>query len=489
MHGQLSHLPSRANGHIRFTSNVLKTLGILNDIFCCMIAYGCAVLAYDYFIGYYFDGRLHVTGAFMLFINFFLIRISRDGYAVFRGQSEDVAGSTLTDFLLASCLTILVVMQLGMIREFSRGMGLLFISFSLINLFLSRIMFRRLAWLLMDKGIIGQRVAIYGANGLTVSKVVSLLEIERLPHLRIVGYADDREWVSRSGEALSRDHDLPYLGGFEELLTLARASQLDQVILALPEMTQDRLDYISETLSSAAIDLCMLPREALVLNSNYRVTFLGSLPVLTVWQQPIRDIDGILKEMIDRSLAFVGLVILLPLLLLVAFAIKAESKGPVLFRQKRFGFNNNEISVLKFRSMYTDKQDVTGAERTQKGDPRITFVGRIIRRTSIDELPQLFNVLKGDMSLVGPRPHATQMRVGDKFYFDAVKGYASRHRVKPGITGLAQVRGLRGEIATIERARKRVEYDVYYIENWSPLFDLRIMIETFAKLVWDKNAY
>jgi polysaccharide biosynthesis protein PslA len=197
----------------------------------------------------------------------------------------------------------------------------------------------------------------------------------------------------------------------------------------------------------------------------------------------------LLKEFIDRFSALVGIVALAPLLVLVAIAIRLESKGPIIFRQKRFGFNNNEISVLKFRSMYVDKQDTTGAARTQKNDARVTLVGRFIRRTSIDELPQLINVLKGDMSLVGPRPHATKMRVGDKYYFDAVKGYAARHRVKPGITGLAQVRGLRGEIATIERARKRVEYDTYYIENWSPLFDIRIILETLAKLIWDKHAY
>jgi polysaccharide biosynthesis protein PslA len=195
------------------------------------------------------------------------------------------------------------------------------------------------------------------------------------------------------------------------------------------------------------------------------------------------------KELIDRGLALLAIILLSPLLLLVAVIIKLESRGPVIFRQSRFGFNNNEISVLKFRSMYTDRQDVSGAERTQKHDPRVTPFGRLIRRTSIDELPQLFNVLQGNMSLVGPRPHATQMRVGDKYYFDAVRGYAARHRVKPGITGLAQVRGLRGEIATNERARKRVEYDIYYIENWSPLLDIRIMIETVFKLVWDKNAY
>jgi exopolysaccharide biosynthesis polyprenyl glycosylphosphotransferase len=203
----------------------------------------------------------------------------------------------------------------------------------------------------------------------------------------------------------------------------------------------------------------------------------------------MRDIDGLLKEALDYILATLALLMLSPIMAITALAIKLESRGPIVFKQKRIGFNNNEIIVLKFRSMYMDLEDVSGAKRTEKNDARVTRVGSLIRKTSIDELPQLFNVLKGEMSLVGPRPHATMMRVGDKFYFDAVRGYAARHRVKPGITGLAQVRGLRGEIATTERAQKRVEYDIYYIENWSPLLDIRIMIETVVKIAWDKDAY
>jgi Undecaprenyl-phosphate glucose phosphotransferase len=264
---------------------------------------------------------------------------------------------------------------------------------------------------------------------------------------------------------------------------------LDQLIVALPLVKQERLNRIIEELSAGAIDICIMPREFLVLRDRYRVNYIGSLPVLSVWQQPVRDFDGILKEIQDRFLALIALVMLSPVMLLTALLIKLESKGPVLFRQKRLGFNNLEIDVLKFRSMYVDRQDETGGERTRKGDPRVTIVGRFIRRTSIDELPQLWNVLRGEMSLVGPRPHATAMRVGEVYYHEAVRGYAGRHRVKPGITGLAQVRGLRGEIDTIERAKKRVEYDVYYIENWSPLLDLRIICETVFRLVWDRNAY
>jgi len=483
MHGKLDSIPRRGNGHIRFTSNVLRSLGIANDLSCFLIAFLLATIVYDLTVGYYYDARLHRTGAIILCINYFLIRISRDGYAVFRGQSEDTGGGSLADFLLASALTSLVILQLEMMREFSRGLALYFIGFSMVGLFISRMAFRKIIWNLMAKGVVGQRVVLYASSPDTIRRVLELIELQRLPHLRIIGYADDRSSTADPAK------ELPYLGGFEALLQLARTGQLDQVILALPEITQERLEYIADTLSAASIDLCVLPREAMELKPGYRINFLGSLPVFTIWQQPVRDVDGILKEMMDRGIAFVAVILLSPLLLLTALAIRLESKGPIFFKQKRFGFNNNEISVLKFRSMYVDQQDVSGAARTQKNDPRVTRVGRVIRRTSIDELPQLFNVLRGDMSIVGPRPHATMMRVEDKYYFDAVKGYTARHRVKPGITGLAQVRGLRGEIATTERARKRVEYDIYYIENWSPLMDLRIMIETVFKLVWDKNAY
>ena len=483
MHGQLKPHSRGSNSHLRFTSNVLRTLGVLNDVLCFAIAYGLAAILYDQTIGYFYDGLLHRSTAIILCINYLLIRISRDGYTAFKGQGEDVGGSAIADFVLASALTTLVVVQLDMLREFSRGLALYFMGSVVVMLFISRMIFRRLVSRLMDEGVIGQRVAIYAESAKVAERVSQMIELERLPHVRLIGYADERERSERD------DAGLGHLGGLAELLALARHGRLDQVILAVPQLSQARLDQISETLSAASIDLCVLPRETLEFTASYRVRFLGSLPVFAVWQQPMRDIDGILKQSMDYVLASVALLILSPVLILTAIAIRIESKGPIFFRQTRFGFNNNEIPVLKFRSMYVDRQDVSGAQRTEKNDPRVTRVGRIIRRTSIDELPQLINVLKGDMSIVGPRPHATMMRVGDKYYFDAVKGYTARHRVKPGITGLAQVRGLRGEIATTERARKRVEYDIYYIENWSPLLDIRIILETVVKVFWDKNAY
>jgi len=352
-------------------------------------------------------------------------------------------------------------------------------------LFVSRFIVRKLVFYLVQAGYIGQRIVIYGADEANSDRVLRLLELERLPYVSVVGVADDRtKRIERKAA-----WNVPFLGGLDALVDRIGRGDVDMVIIALPMIGQARLDQITDALQRVSVDICLMPREALDLQQQYSMRFIGSLPLFALWQRPMRDFNRILKAIEDRIIAILGLVILSPLLLLTALIIKLTSRGPVLFRQERFGFNNVRISVLKFRSMHVDRQDPSGAERTTRGDPRVTLFGRIIRRLSIDELPQLYNVLTGEMSIVGPRPHATMMMVGDKYYFDAVRGYAARHRVKPGITGLAQVRGLRGEISTIERAKRRVEYDMYYIENWSLLLDLRIILETIWRLIWDRNAY
>ncbi|MEO0729233.1 MAG: sugar transferase, partial [Pseudomonadota bacterium] len=178
-----------------------------------------------------------------------------------------------------------------------------------------------------------------------------------------------------------------------------------------------------------------------------------------------------------------------PVMLGIAATIKLTSKGPVLFRQKRYGFNNELIEIYKFRSMYTDLSDANAAKLVTKDDPRVTPIGRIIRKTSIDELPQLLNVLKGDISLVGPRPHALQAKAADRLYDEVVDEYFARHKVKPGITGWAQINGWRGETDTQEKIAKRVEHDLYYIENWSIFLDLYILIRTPFALFDTDNAY
>ena len=219
-------------------------------------------------------------------------------------------------------------------------------------------------------------------------------------------------------------------------------------------------------------------------------SYIGEVPVLDVFDRPIADWDVVMKFLFDKIIGGLMLLCALPVMGLIALAIKLESRGPVLFKQKRYGFNNDLIEVYKFRSMYTDATDVLADKLVTKDDPRVTRVGRFIRKTSLDELPQLFNVvIKGNLSLVGPRPHAVNAKAETRLYNDAVDGYFARHRVKPGITGWAQINGWRGETDTDEKIQRRVEHDLHYIENWSVLFDLYIVARTPFALLSTENAY
>ncbi len=219
--------------------------------------------------------------------------------------------------------------------------------------------------------------------------------------------------------------------------------------------------------------------DASALESTPRsVTRLGNLPLLQLLPDPLDGWRGAMKRAFDVGFVLLLLPVLAPVLGLAALAIRIESPGPVLFRQWRFGLGSRPTQVLKFRSMYHNRADLTGEARTLARDPRVTRVGRILRRTSIDELPQLINVLRGDMSLVGPRPHATHMKVEGTYYFEAVESYRARHRVKPGITGWAQVNGSRGEVDTFDKARRRIELDLWYINNWSFTLDMWIVLRT-----------
>jgi exopolysaccharide biosynthesis polyprenyl glycosylphosphotransferase len=201
------------------------------------------------------------------------------------------------------------------------------------------------------------------------------------------------------------------------------------------------------------------------------------------------DLTAFIKQFGDVILSSFLLVIFAPAMAVIALIIKFDSPGPVFFVQDRVGFNSEAIRVLKFRTMYCDKGDPAGGKRTVRNDPRVTRSGRFLRAFSLDELPQLINVLRGEMSLVGPRPHAIAMKAGDRLYHEAVDTYAQRHRVKPGITGWAQVNGMRGEIDTLEKARRRVTYDLEYVEHWSLALDLKILLMSIGAVFKWRNAY
>ncbi len=474
--------PSR---RVRFTSNIVSTLGITIDLLLLSLSFFLSSFIFSFFFAGLDKNSIHETASVVLAINYLLIKVSNDYYFKFHNQTDLSSTDSLVDFIIATVLAGFTVVLFGLASRFSGVFVSLYLIITAVMIVIGHKAFRGITNWFMDAGYIGQRVAIYGADPHSLSQIMALRDREGLPHFKVIGYADDR--LDRPG--LLPYDSLPYLGSIEDLIDLSRQGELDQVMIVVSNIQIARFDDIIEKLSVAALDVCLVPSENLEFHSRYRVHFVGTLPVLSFWQRPIRDFDLLLKKALDLALSLAAMIILSPILLITAIAIKIESRGDILFKQRRYGFNNREIFVYKFRSMYSDRGDADGAVRTVKHDDRVTRVGRIIRRLSIDEIPQIINVFRGEMSIVGPRPHATQMRVEDEFYFDAVRGYMARHRVKPGITGWAQVRGLRGEIQTLERAKKRVEYDKYYIDNWSILLDLRIILLTVFIVIWDRDAY
>ncbi len=301
---------------------------------------------------------------------------------------------------------------------------------------------------------------------------------------RLIGFAHDR------GEDPSLPRDgLEVLGGLDQLVDLIRQERIDQVFLALPWHEEDRLRAVIQKLALTPVVIRLAPDLIGFEFTGRAFTQIAQLPMLHIIDRPISGWSSLTKAVEDRVLAVLFLALLSPLLAAVAVAIKLDSRGPVLFKQRRYGFNNQLIEVWKFRTMFADKTDEDCEQQTVKGDPRVTRVGRFLRRTSLDELPQLMNVLRGDMSLVGPRPHAVATKAKGRLFEEIVDSYAARHRVKPGITGWAQVNGWRGETDTVDKVRKRVDCDLYYIDHWSIWLDLFIIAKTLFILLKDENAY
>jgi Undecaprenyl-phosphate glucose phosphotransferase len=337
---------------------------------------------------------------------------------------------------------------------------------------------------LAESGAFHQRIAVVG-GGKAAEDAIQALETSPDLDVEIVGLFDDRK-DNRSPAAI-REHRK--LGSIAGLSQYARHNRVDLVIVAIPLSAEQRLLTVLKRLWELPVDIRICGHASALKLSPKSYTYLGKLPLLTVFDRPLKGWGSALKSAIDRTLATLLLLVLSPLMLATALAIRLESPGPVLFRQKRYGFNNEPIEVLKFRSMYAEHCDQAAARLVTRNDPRVTRVGRFIRRTSIDELPQLINVLKGELSLVGPRPHAAEAKAADRLYDQVVEGYFARHRVKPGITGWAQINGWRGETDTAEKIEKRVKHDLEYIDRWSLTFDLYILLKTPFALLKSENAY
>ncbi|TDH38990.1 undecaprenyl-phosphate glucose phosphotransferase [Pseudohoeflea suaedae] len=369
----------------------------------------------------------------------------------------------------------LVYSRIWFLAWFIAGAAVLFLSRTLLAFSIRR-------W--ARNGVMERRAVIVGGGDMAEALIRSI-EQEPNNDIRICGIFDDRS-TRRSPEVVA---GYPKLGTASELVTFARLARIDMLIIALPLSAELRVLQLLKKLWVLPLDIRLAAHANRLRFRPRSYSYVGAAPLLDIFDRPITDWDSVAKRGFDIFFSLAAIAALWPVMLGTAIAIKLDSKGPVIFRQKRHGFNNEVIDVFKFRSMYTEMCDPEAKVLVSKGDPRVTKIGRFIRKTSIDELPQFFNVLKGDLSLVGPRPHAVAAGTKDLQFTEVVDGYFARHRVKPGVTGWAQISGWRGEIDNDDKIRQRVACDLYYIENWSLLLDLKILFLTPIRLLNTENAY
>ena len=329
-------------------------------------------------------------------------------------------------------------------------------------------------------GRFDERVAVYGA-GLIARRVHDHLSNPALG-LRFVGVYDSREAPSRINA-----EGLTVAGGLDDLVEACRQGRIDRIIIALPQVAERRVSGIVRKFSDLSVSLHIvthLASDFFAANAPHRVSQLGPVGLMDIKSRSHGGWAPLIKRAEDLVIGSIVAVAVAPFLPLIALAIRLDGPGSVLFRQRRRGRNQRVFEVLKFRTMSV-MEDGTDVRQATTGDPRVTRIGRILRRTSLDELPQLWNVLKGDMSLVGPRPHAL---VHDEKFGAMLETYANRHQMKPGVTGLAQVNGYRGETTTSESIEARVNYDLAYIRDWSLALDLKIIAMTAWSVALGTNA-
>ncbi|MHA6642180.1 undecaprenyl-phosphate glucose phosphotransferase [Mesorhizobium sp. A623] len=381
-------------------------------------------------------------------------------------------------------LMALVAFLIKTSESFSRLLFGIWFAVGFVLIFCLRLFLSKLIRRWARDGRMERRAVIVG-GGKSAELLIRSVEQQPYNDIRICGIFDDRD-DTRSPPIVA---GYPKLGTISELIAFARIARIDMMIVSLPLTAETRVLQLLKKLWVLPVDIRLSAHSNALQFRPRSYSYIGSVPMLDIFDKPINDWDSVAKRAFDIFFSIFGIVVFSPIMLATAIAIKLDSKGPVLFRQKRHGFNNEVIEVYKFRSMYVEQADPSAKQAVTKNDPRVTRVGRFIRKTSIDELPQFFNALFGSLSLIGPRPHAIAAQSHNLLYNEVVDGYFARHRVKPGVTGWAQINGWRGEMDTNEKIRKRTEYDLYYIENWSLLFDLRILFLTPVRLLNTENAY
>lgn len=405
-------------------------------------------------------------------------------YYLWRGHTTVNLASRL---LVAWTTTALIIMGVAIVINWFKDLALNAISFwilatptVIIGLHWAR---RVLLTKLRSKPSEPRRVAVVGVNDLSLRLINSMKGMPWLGY-RMIGYYDDRKENIDDVSRRLVGREMPIKGGLEQLYADARDGEIDIVFITLPMRAELRMRSFISRLSDTTVSAYLIPDIFGFDLLHSRLTCIKGIPALSIYDSPMVD-NGWAKRLEDIVLASLMLLALAIPMLIVALGVKLSSPGPVLFKQARYGMRGEKIKVWKFRSM-TVCEDGEHVPQAKRADPRITAFGNFLRRTSLDELPQLFNVLSGTMSLVGPRPHAVSH---NEFYRGQIKGYMLRHKVKPGITGLAQINGFRGETETLDKMSGRIAYDLDYIRNWSLQLDIKILWLTLFRGFVGQQAY
>lgn len=421
-----------------------------------------------------------VIAAVLIVQSFYIAGLYRFNAVITPGQQiGKIASITTTVFLVL----LAVGFALKISDEFSRVWIFSTAVATILMIRLGRAGFVAIIRMMAMNGHLARNILVYGATEQAQRFIAQLRQLNA-PWNQVIGLFDDRH----SAAGLEME-GVRVRGDLQELIQCARDTRADDIVVALPWGDQTRITQILQTLKVLPTNIRLSPELSSLPILSGTINYQYGVPLASIYEKPLSAWHNVEKRIFDLAVTSTLLILLAPLMLLLFAGVKLDSPGPIFFRQRRYGFNNELILIWKLRTMYIEQQDENAERLATPDDPRVTRFGSFLRRTSLDELPQLFNVLMGDMSLVGPRPHALQAKAAGQLYQDAVGEYAARHRVKPGLTGWAQVNGWRGETDTHEKIVKRVEHDLYYIENWSIRLDFRILLRTAAVLINQKNAY
>ena len=390
-----------------------------------------------------------------------------------------LAASVACSWLWTATLLIFFGLASRYINEFSSEVIVTWLWVAPLAQFLGHVALRKTAPLLIRLQGEPQRAIVVGLNEQGL-ELIRRIDETRYLHIDMLGFFDDRA-KSRLDESLEQS----LLGRFEAIPDFVKKNGIQLIYLALPMASQPRILQILDDLKDTTASIYFVPDIFVTDLIQGRSKSICGMPIISVCETPFTGANGFIKRTSDVMLSLLILLMFSPLIASIAIAVKTTSAGPIIFRQRRYGLDGKEIYVYKFRSMSVC-EDEGAIRQAQKGDSRITPLGRFLRKTSLDELPQFINVLQGHMSIVGPRPHAV---AHNELYRKLIKGYMIRHKVKPGITGWAQVNGYRGETETLDKMQARINHDLDYLRNWSIFLDLRIIFRTIAIVFHDNAAY